>query len=141
MHSSMNANKERLLVPTLDILKGVPYRYDTTRIVRRIPSHNDSIDAIAISSGYDAIAKAWRTRYGVHHMPKQLPWVPTPTTLAHAETVAVQTGHYHPKTPGRTFYRRKTKTRVVRIHQSITSHLVILRVKGHGQSIGPEYEM
>lgn len=31
----------------------------------RTPNHDDSVDALALSSGYDITAKAWKARFGV----------------------------------------------------------------------------
>jgi hypothetical protein len=41
------------------------YRAATIEYLRRTPNHDDSVDALALSSGYDITAKAWRARFGV----------------------------------------------------------------------------
>ncbi|KAG8807416.1 hypothetical protein FRC17_004468 [Serendipita sp. 399] len=60
-------------VPTLDLdlawhthqLKAQHYRDDTVRILERFPNHDDSVDALHLSKGYDITAKAWKLRFGV----------------------------------------------------------------------------
>jgi len=41
------------------------YRAATMQYLGRTPNHDDSVDAAALSTGYDITAKAWRARFGV----------------------------------------------------------------------------
>ncbi|KAG8808965.1 hypothetical protein FRC17_003680, partial [Serendipita sp. 399] len=46
-------------------LKAWHYRDDTLRLLRRTPNHDDSVDSLCLSKGYDITAKAWKLRFGV----------------------------------------------------------------------------
>ncbi|KAG8809141.1 hypothetical protein FRC17_003599 [Serendipita sp. 399] len=60
-------------VPTLDIdlawhthqLKSFHYRDDTLRFLGRFPNHDDSVDQLCLSKGYDITAQEWKRRFGV----------------------------------------------------------------------------
>ncbi|KAG8809140.1 hypothetical protein FRC17_003598 [Serendipita sp. 399] len=69
----MSYHPTSFFVPTLDIdlawhthqLKSWHYRNDTLRFLRRFPNHDDSVDALQLSKGYDITAKEWKLRFGV----------------------------------------------------------------------------
>ncbi|KAG8768001.1 hypothetical protein FRC15_005345, partial [Serendipita sp. 397] len=68
----MAVNPTSFFVPTLDIdlawhthqLKSWHYRDDTLRFLQRFPNHDDSVEPLLLSKGYDITAKAWKARFG-----------------------------------------------------------------------------
>ncbi|KAG8812482.1 hypothetical protein FRC18_002927 [Serendipita sp. 400] len=67
----MAANKTSFFVPTLDLawhthqLRAWQYRDDSCRFLQRVPNHDDNVEPLLLSKGYDITAKAWKARFGV----------------------------------------------------------------------------